>query len=225
MKAIPTLGDMEVAGLPPMKLVKALAVIATELHPTFARQLWIAHPDKSKESCVLSSLTVRDFLVSIGFRAQVRTVACVMRGLRDGKELHSLGIGIPGALDAGPLHWNGHMVATVGRFLIDTTLYPSVRPQWPDSPGMLTMPFTKPRNHLIYGLRPIAGAVMALPSGVTLEIIYLDNAADMSWMNGPDGYELWRRRVAVETMRARFGHWHAGAKKSPGKSRGAGCFV
>ena len=42
------LGDMDVIGNPPPKLWKALAVIAKELHPAFARETWIEHREKSK---------------------------------------------------------------------------------------------------------------------------------------------------------------------------------
>ena len=54
------LNDMLVVGRPPAKLTKALATIASVLHPAYDEVLPKA--GKSKESCCLCSLTVRDFL-------------------------------------------------------------------------------------------------------------------------------------------------------------------
>jgi hypothetical protein len=73
------LGDMMVMGRPPRELLKALATIAGTLHPAFDSHPRIA-PGKSKESCVLCSLAVRDFFNNIGFDdAAVRPVFVVMR--------------------------------------------------------------------------------------------------------------------------------------------------
>ena len=77
-----TLGDMTVvdpAALPG-RLLAALGIIGTEFHPAFDRQPWLREPGYSKQSCLLTSLTVRDFLREIGFAdANVRSVAAVMR--------------------------------------------------------------------------------------------------------------------------------------------------
>src|SRR5688572_10816402 len=69
------LGDMEVGGQPPAKLVKALATIASGLHPAFDALPWIA-PGKSKNSCVLTSLAIREFLFRIGY-GDARVVPCL----------------------------------------------------------------------------------------------------------------------------------------------------
>jgi hypothetical protein len=204
------LGDLEMIGDPPPKLAKALAVIADQLHPTFARQPWIEHAAKSKESCVLSSLAVRDFLVAIGFiGAQVRPVAAAMRASRGGETLHSLGIGMPqGAIDdKRPRYWNGHMVVTAESYLIDTTLFRAARPQWPGLAGMIAMPAQAPYDDLVYGLKPVAGAGLPLDSGAMFELLYLDTPGNTSWQNGGDAREPWRRKAAVEAMRERFGAW------------------
>jgi hypothetical protein len=201
---------MEMVGDPPPKLVKALAVIADKLHPTFARQPWIEHAAKSKESCVLSSLAVRDFLVGIGFiAAQVRPVATVMRAMRGDEQLHSLGVGIPGALDHTPRHWNGHMVVQVEGYLIDSTLYRMARPQWPGLAGMMTLPLEAPSDpsYRAYGLRPISGLGLVYEPDTFFELMYLDNGANTSWQRGGDACERWRREAAVAAMVERFGQW------------------
>lgn len=205
------LGDLEVIGAPPPKLVKALAVIADTMHPTFARQPWIEHRDKSKESCVLASLAVRDFLVAIGYvAAQVRPVAAVMRATRDGKELHSLGIGVPqGALDPHPRYWNGHMVVGLDGYLIDTTLYRAARPQWSGLAGMLAVPIQPPldEDFRAYGLKPITAIGLAYDPDTTFEMMYLDAPANLSWREGGDALDPTRREAAVAAMRERFGQW------------------
>lgn len=201
------LGDLEMIGDPPPKLVKALAVIADVLHPTFARQRWIEHAAKSKESCVLCSLAVRDFLIAIGcITAQVRPVAVVMRALRGGETLHSLGCGVTqGALDKRSGYWNGHMIVAVDGWVIDTTLYRMARAQWPDLAGMLAMPIAPPYDDLVYGLRPLTGVGLPMANDTLFEILYLDAGANTSWQQGGDAREPWRRQAAVAAMRQKFG--------------------
>jgi len=203
-------GDLLVVGDPPPKLTLALAAVADKLHQTFAVQPWIEHREKSKESCVLSSLAVRDFLISVGFLdAQVRPVATVMRATRGDETLHSLGIGVPGPRDRSPRHWNGHMVATTGRYLIDTTLYRANRPQWRDLPGMMALPFRAPEDVLIYGGRPFAGATIEVDGGATFELLYLDTPSNTRWQDGGDVEER-RREAAVAAMREHFEQGRSG---------------
>jgi hypothetical protein len=205
------LGDMDVIGNPPPKLWKALAVIAKELHPAFARETWIEHREKSKESCVLSSLAVRDFLLSLGFiDAQVRPVVTILLATRGKETVHSLGIGVPGHVVRVPdtkRDWNGHLVAMAAGFIIDTTLYPVRRPQWPDLAGMLAMPLgVDPCPSKYWGLTGIAAASVSRRDGVLFEIGYLDNPGNSRWATGGDNEE-WRRAAAVAAMRRRFGSW------------------
>ena len=207
--AVRFVGDLAMLGDPPPKLAKALAAIADQLHPTFARQPWIMHVNKSKESCVLCSLAVRDFLVSIGFiAAQVRSVATAMRAMRGDVQVHSLGIGMPeGVLDKRQGYWNGHMVVHVDGYLIDTTLYRAARPQWPGLAGMVAIPANPPYADLVYGLKPLAGAAFTLADESRFEIVYLDTPGNMTWKMGSDARHEGRRKDAVLAMRERFGEW------------------
>lgn len=205
------LGDMTVIGSPPPKLWKALAVIVDQLHPTFAKQPWIEHKNKSKESCVLSSLAVRDFLWALSFlNAHVRPVATAMRAMRKGEVLHSLGVGMPdGEMYARTPRrfWNGHLVVVVDGFVIDTTLHRMRRPQWPKLAGMLALPLKPPTDELVYGLKPIAGGGVWLNPSTSFEIIYLDNPGNSRWTEGGDAREFWRREAALVAMLKRFGTW------------------
>ena len=119
------LGDLKVLGNapPPAKLLKALAVIAKEMHPAFAR-VRTFKPEISFESCVLCSLAVRDFLNAIDIATMVRPVSILIRACENGKELHSLGIGKPfDDRPSGNGRYAGHLAAVAGNWLVDTTLY------------------------------------------------------------------------------------------------------
>ena len=110
------LADMLVQGEPPAKFLKALAVIAARLHPLYDAEPWIVRPGRSKESCVLSSLAVRDFLWKVGLKdAEVRPVVMTIKALDgDGRQKcgdHDMEVvrrqSVPGG------DWPGHMVVAV----------------------------------------------------------------------------------------------------------------
>jgi hypothetical protein len=209
MQMIP-LGDMLVVGRPPARLLKALAVIADTLHPTFARQEWIKSPDRSKESCVLSSLAVRDFLHSIGIIAEVRPVMLVMLAMKGNETLHSLATGTPEQPDDDH-GWAGHLVVTVPgatEYLIDTTLYPTIRPQWRGIlSGMMAVPTC--RGFKVGDLSRISGFQVSDPADpeFIFEIVWADRPDNTRWKRGGDARQQWRRRAAVAAMRKRFGKW------------------
>jgi hypothetical protein len=205
------LGDMAVLEpYPPAKLLKALAVIADTLHPVFDADTTI-RPFASRGSCVLSSLTVRDFLIGIGFKAFLQPVAAVIWAQGpDGKQLHSLAIGAPHDGDSCPLdnRWNGHAVVTVkfrgSEYLIDTTLYQVRRKQWPELPGMIALP-TIPAAERVrswWGL-----GVFATASMDDIFVGWFDNPKNKAWEQGPDGRDPFRRASAIRKLTERFGRW------------------
>lgn len=173
---------------------------------------WVKHADISKESCVLCALTVRDFLHRIGFKdARVRSVTAIIKASRNGEEIHSLGVGTPMDHAVLPGKWAGHLVTTVGDFLIDTTLAPWKRPAWPQLPEMVVMEkFAEPtglRPPLEDGrLWPLAAA--RLDEGDTeIEFVYCDRPANQSWKNGGGDTQKDRRRAVVDALVKRFGSW------------------
>lgn len=207
MKTI-ELGDMQIIGEPSPKLMKALAVIASELHPTFFAQPQLK-PGISRKSCVLCSLTVRDFLQCLGFHAKVRPVSTVMYATEKGKQLHSLGIGSPE--DHVPVedHWIGHMVVQCQGFIIDTTLYQAHRKQWPSLPGMMTLPLLPPdkRKDDYRGLPIISVASMRDEErDYGFQIAWFDWPSNRSWNEGPD-VERSRRNPVIRHMLKTFGVW------------------
>lgn len=200
------IGDFYVVGKLPPKLLKALAVIALELHPGFDRTAGL-EPGKSKRSCILASLAVRDFLIRVGFPdAEARPVLLVMAASQDGKQLHSLGMGHPDARGDG---WNGHLVVTSAsaRALIDTTLYDCRRPAWPHLAPMIATRLGRRITYQFDGLPAIAGLERNEPDrGYDFHIAWMDNPANVGWRYAPD-CKLSRRSKVVETMVQRFGAW------------------
>jgi hypothetical protein len=194
---------------PPAKLLKALAVIADTLHPAFDLRPDIK-PFYSRRGCVISSLTVRDFLVRIGFNAIVRPVATAIWAERDGKLLHSLAIGAPYDKRDVKDSWKGHMVVTVttpdGEFLIDTTLYPVRRPQWRELPGMMALALSDKRIRAWWRLEVIASAAYGVERE-EVSIGWFDNPRNKSWQYGPDGRDPFRRAPVIAALIEKFGVW------------------
>jgi hypothetical protein len=207
------LGDMYVQGKPPGKLVKALSIIASTMHQEFDRQDWIL-AGKSKESCVMSSLAVRDFFRRIGFTdVQMTPVYLAIEAHdKDGKTIHSLGVGDHVAAGQAPAEgegWDGHVCVRIPKFsyLVDTTVYQTIRPQWPDLPGMFAMPYERDPEQKQFGLTPMAGIARTADNGDQMKIVWLDQPANQSWRKAPDR-EIERRRNIVNTMVKKFGTWN-----------------
>lgn len=217
-KALQTLelGELTVIGMPPPKLLKALAVIAANLHQ-FYSVIPRVKPGHSLTACILSSLTVRDFLFRIGFRdAEVAPCMFAIRAFRDGQQLHSLGIGDPDPREHSKIGkqsrgWPGHLVVKMPKheWLIDTTLFQARRPQWPDLPGMLAVPLVESRDpaHLYYEMFPLSGVVGETDDGSQVDILWLDQPKNKWWRASPDGRDRRRREAVVDGLVTAFGEW------------------
>jgi hypothetical protein len=223
MKVAPTwlgkslrLADMEVGGVPPAKLLKALALIATQLHPML--DAWHdMPPGKSKTSCILSAAVVRDFLYRIGFRDADITPTCCLIVARDAndKEVWSLGIGNPEGPQHNPNGFDGHTVVRAGGWLIDPTLYQAgPRPAWPDLPGMVATPLvedgadaTEDGDNTVMGLKLLAGIMGLSKSGNHISVAYLHQPDNTDWTTAPDFQRRhMRKRIAQQLVDA-FGPW------------------
>jgi hypothetical protein len=203
------LGDLLIiGGQPAAKLLKAFAVIADQLHPGFDRQPNLK-PFVSRGSCVLCALTVRDFLVRVGFHARVRSVCTVLWAHKDGKLLHSAAIGAPHDKRKMINRWTGHMVTTVDDWLIDPTLYQVRRSAWPDLAGMMALPLhPRPWQRSYWGLDLIASAAVA---DEEFMIGWFDNPKNTAWKFGPDARDPMRRAPVTVAMIERFGRWEEDA--------------
>ena len=181
------LGDLTVLGRWPGAVLKALAVVATHLHPSYDEQPKAAKGG-SKDKCVFSSLVVRDFLVAIGFEdATVRGCGVVMAAddLKTGVRLHSLGLGVPDTPDR-PQKFNGHVVVDVPSLalLIDTTLYPTIRPAWSGAvTGMMACSYSRWPGAILLDRTVFASAELGLA----------DRTFHIAWIDRPE--LQWRRSV------------------------------
>lgn len=201
-------GDMSVMGRPSMRLLKALAAISGVMHQEFAQRDGGSYGEFSKGSCVMSSLTAREFLHDIGYtRSEVRPVMAVMRAHRGDAELHSLGIGVTDQPDvARPGRWIGHMVVVVPEegWLIDTTLYEAAsRPVWAGAiGGMAAVPLMSER-HYARNL-PVLARFAVRNGDVTFDCLWLDNPTNKGW-RGPDAQRRhWRTPVVRKMVDAYF---------------------
>jgi hypothetical protein len=214
------LGDLQiiVEKPPPAKLIKAIAVIADRLHPSFD-----AHPrienGKSKESCVLCALTVRDFLRTIGFAARVEPVVFMAMAERNGTMLHSAGIGMRGPIEKIGGRWNGHLVTIVREsgWLIDATLFQVQRPAWPHLPGMIAISLDavgRDRDRIEYQGLPALAAIHTHDrddSDYRFDAGWFLNTGNKSWRSGPDGRNSRLRAPIIGDLVERFGAWEDAA--------------
>lgn len=199
-------GDLAVGGNPPEKFAEALAVIGYELHPTFDR---FYADDVSKDSCILVSLVLRNFLFRLGFAdAEVRSVFFLLerRAATTMELVHNVGIGHPKKADANN-RWNGHMVVVLPKtgWLIDATLYQARRKQWEDLPGMIATPIFD-TGATFADLKPVTGFAARYPEGDTLSGIWFDNPANNRWRTAPDarrgGIRGQRRQMVSDALAA-----------------------
>jgi len=152
------LGEMLVQGKPPAKMIKALSVIASTMHQKFDEQGF-----GSRTACILCSLAVRDFFRRIGYTDAQMTPVYLMMEARDseGQVIHSLGVG--DHANAGQAKpdgdgWDGHVCVRVPKlsYLVDTTLYQTIRPPWAALPGMIALPYERDPENKLFGLTPMA---------------------------------------------------------------------
>lgn len=209
------LGDLLVIGEWPTRMIRALAVIADTTHRAYDAFV-ASHPagaraGGSKDACLFTSLAVREFLVAIGYQdATARSCACYMRanGL-DGKDIWSIGIGKPNEVPI-PDKFNGHAVVTIPslKLLIDTTLYPAIRPQFGDAlRGMIALPFHDPDpTSDVYGRKRFAGAEVQLTDRI-FEIIWTDRP-EIKWKQTIDFVRTPRRRAVTRALIEQFGEHH-----------------
>lgn len=196
---------MLICGQTDGRLKIALKTIALYLHPLWSFDHFEGS-EISKQSCVLCSLTVRDFLFQCGFKdVKVTTVFVVMQALQNGEAIYSLGIGKPDEKPNGPGRWPGHMVTEIPSLgvIIDTTLYQAMRPHWPDLSGMICTPTN--RNGTLFDHPIMGGISTGEDNGYRFSIWWLEIAGNDGWKGTPDAERHRRRRKqVVEKLQAHF---------------------
>jgi hypothetical protein len=204
------LGDMLVAGEFSTRFIRALAVIAQHLHSGYDALENRGKAGSSKETCLFTSLVVRDLLVHAGFRdADVRPCLVCARAERDGRETWSVGIGVPGQTDL-PDKFNGHAAVAVpsAGALVDATLYQIIRPQWNGAvTGMMAVPLGKEPWRKVLGAPQLAGLEMRDDTGLLFEIGW-GNRPEIKWRRELDATEpnsMRRRRALAKVLCEAFG--------------------
>ncbi len=177
----------------------ALSVVAKHLHSTWAFDHFEGG-EISKQSCVLASLTVKDFLFKCGFHdAKVTPVFTIMIARLHGKQIHSLGIGKPDEKPLSKGSWPGHMVVEIPsqNVIVDTTLYPAMRPHWPALPGMICTTINGDGS-IMYDYPILTGIGLSKDeSGYDFSVWWLRTEHNTSWKKAPDAINLRRRRKQV----------------------------
>jgi hypothetical protein len=194
------LPQLTIFGSPEDRLVDAMKIVSSHLHQKFQP----IFGEISKNSCVLASLTVRDFMFRAGFRdVVVRPVRVLMRASRGGKEVNSVGVGYQHEGKGDPRRWAGHMAVYSPslNYLIDTTLFQAQRKDWPFLPGMIAVPLRNTSSdQVIFGLKPITGMSIDIPDDdYSYEIVWLDDPKNNTWKTAPDTSKR-RRKPVVNAM-------------------------
>jgi hypothetical protein len=199
------LGEMLVHGTPPPKLLKALSIVASTMHPMFDAQGF-----GSRTACILCSLAVRDFFWKIGMTdAQIAPVYLMMEAIdKDGVVLHSLGVGNHADAGQAPAEgngWDGHVVVRVPKlhYLVDTTVYQTVRPVWGGLPGMIAIPYAYDLENRLFGMTPIAKLGTVDDEGTLFRMAWLDQNTNEGWRKAPDRAKD-RRSDVVKAMVHKF---------------------
>lgn len=187
------MSDLMIAcGTPPAKLKAALDVIGLYMIPLY-KMTPDLRPGAEKDSCILMSLIVRDFLRAVGIKAKVRSVTAVIKATdKDGKEIWSVGIG-SGEAEPEPGRWDGHLVVEADGWLIDPTIGQARRKYWADLPSMIAMPLYKE-------LDSIAGGT-ATVDGTRIDLMWFPRK-DESWRTAPDAGSD-RRKWVVDALVSR----------------------
>lgn len=185
----------------PAELMKAFAVVAAFLHPTFNQHY---EDGQSLDSCILVSTVLRDFLFRIGFHdAEVRSVSFVITRIAADKPLHQLMIGEPGGEDKNG-KWNGHMVVVLPKagWLIDATLFQAQRDSWKFLPGMVATPIIDidktPQG------RTVTTGFAVQWGGDAVQAVWIETPENTRWRSAPavirGGRRERARRAVTSTL-------------------------
>jgi hypothetical protein len=193
------LGDLLINdedGRPPLPVMKAMTIIAEHLHSTFDMYY---EDGVSRDSCILVSAVLRDFLFRVGFHdAEVRSVSFYIERRKGDEIVHNLMIGRPGDPDKNG-RWNGHMVVFMPKtgWLLDCTLYQAQRGQWEQLPGMVATPI---RTSITSDGRTIISGFGTIVDDEAIVAAWIDVPENTRWRTAPDllkGGKRERSRRAV----------------------------
>lgn len=229
-------GELEIEGgicAAHPKLVKAAAALAF-MHELFDELVPLKYPGRSKDSCILSALTARDFLQRIGYRdARCEPVYVMVRAFRDEVDVWSVGVGDHAAVHQylapgspppksdfarhGPTGrgWDGHLVVEVpsAKVFIDPTLCQCQRPVWPSLPGMVMAATDDQAEAQEVFPRMLSMGMLAgtEDDGTRVIAAWIRQPWNNSWKQAPDAVNKANRRPVVAELHRRFGKWREAA--------------
>lgn len=196
---------------PGERFLVAADLVATELHNSLFQLSCNESSGDSKNRCILSSLAVEEFFKCAGFKSKVQSVVCVIRGANwpgSPKSVkfggsHTAILGDPNA-QCGTGEWAGHLIALVevegNSFLVDTTLYNRIRPQWAELTGMVVIS-TRPDRLRLFQEQECCSYLGGYAStDGAWEISYYLNESNNVWASAPDTREEARWKAPAHAL-------------------------
>lgn len=222
-------GELEIAEGTPAKLIKACVALSA-MHELFDALVPVKYPGRSKDSCILSALTARDFLQRIGFAdAKVAPVYVMIRAWKEGREVHSVCVGdhdrvrphviLPESPTDHARHgptgkgWDGHLVVEVpsAAAFIDATAYQLQRPHWPSMPGIVCAPIDSDGVEVFPGM-PALGLLRGDEAdGTEVFAGWIRQPWNQRWKQAPDAVNKAMRKPVVAALHQHFGKWRDAA--------------
>lgn len=163
--------------------------------------------------CILASLSIREVLRRLGFKAEVRSVALELTAsaYESNVGLHTLGVGM-GKLIGEPYigkNWDGHLIVTVENYLIDPTFYNCRRKVWDWIDNVAVVPRCKDKQTLQVRhtrLPVLATIEEKIPDieNYQFKAVWAANSSNTGWRGSPDFRIPMRRQGFAEEILAEF---------------------
>ena len=159
-------------------------------------------------SCIISSLIVRDVMRGLGFPAEVKSVALELtaQGGTPVLPLYELGVGM-NKLTNDPYegkNWDGHLIVSVPGFIIDPTFGACRRTSWEWIPDIAVVPRTTTKLTLAAASRSLP--VLALwqehidEYNYDFLAVWAANSFNTEWKKAPDARPDRRRELVQDAL-------------------------
>ena len=162
---------------------------------------------KMCKSCIFAALTVRDVLRRLGHHAEVRSVGLLIQAARENVPLGMVGVGI-NALIGEPYtgsNWDGHLVVTVGDWLIDPTFGNYRRQHWEWIPDVAIV--TRDRSKLIKDGARVIAQLQAAERDCQFEANWIARGRNTGWRGTPVARPAIRRDMIDEIVHKYWPRW------------------
>jgi hypothetical protein len=163
----------------------------------------------SGNHCILASMTVRDFLRQIGFKAEVKSVELAIEAtaFESNMPLYTLGVGC-NKLWNQPYtgkDWDGHLVVATPGYIIDMTYYQMRRLAWQWIEDVAIVP----RNDKLASVQMDNGQTLPVIAQIEEEVEehnykytakWLSYSNNKGWLTAPDYKIVSKRRGLTEEL-------------------------